>query len=146
MINPFADVNWKPDRKALLRFARSLMIGFPVVAAIWLLVGRLGTGHWQLARSAGLAGGGLAVGMLFLAIPAISKPFYLFWYAVACSIGLVISNVLLAAAYYVVLTPIGVLRRLAGQRSIERAPDASAPTYWKPSPARSDPTRYLRQF
>ena len=43
MINPFKELNWKPDRTELKKFGISLVIGFPIIAVILLaglLVGR----------------------------------------------------------------------------------------------------------
>ena len=146
MINPFADVNWRPDRVGLQGFARSLMIGFPVLAVVWVVIGRLSTGAWSFGPATWLTAAGAGAGLLFHALPAVARPFYVVWYGVACAIGLVVSNLLLAAAFYLMLTPIGLLRRLVGRRAIERGPDASATTYWLPAPPPADPARYLRQF
>ena len=146
MINPFADVNWRPDRPGLRGFARSLMIGFPILAVVWAVLLRVSTGTWHLTPAAWLGATGAGAGLLFYVLPAAARPFYVIWYGVACSIGLVVSNVLLAAAFYLILTPIGVLRRLTGRHAIERRPDRSATTYWQPAPPPADPARYLRQF
>jgi hypothetical protein len=146
MINPFADVNWHPDRAGLRGFARSLMIGFPIVAVVWAVFHRVSTGDWNLMSAVWLAAAGAGAGLLFHLLPAAARPFYVVWYGVACSIGLVVSNTLLAAAFYLLLTPIGVVRRLAGWRAIERGPDPAATTYWRPAPPPADAARYLRQF
>ena len=34
MINPFAEINWKPDRKAMLDFGKALIIGGVFLLAI----------------------------------------------------------------------------------------------------------------
>lgn len=146
MINPFADVDWNPDREARRKFGRSLVIGFPVVAAVWLAGGRLTSGEWNLQTAAWVAGTGVAAGALFAAIPAIARPFYLAWYGIACSIGLVVSNVVLALSYYTVLVPIGLARRAMGRRSLDLTIDRKAATYWRQAPPPADPARYMRQF
>ena len=76
MINPFADVNWRPDRVGLQGFARSLMIGFPVLAVVWVVIGRLSTGAWSFGPAAWLAAAGAGAGLLFHALPAVARPFY----------------------------------------------------------------------
>lgn len=146
MINPFADVDWSPDRTARRRFGRSLVIGFPIVAALWLVAAWVGRGAWPLVPAAWVAGVGVGAGLLFVALPGIALPFYLVWYGVACSIGLVVSNTVLLLSYYAVLVPIGLGRRLLGRRSLERTIDRQAATYWRRAPPPPDPSRYMRQF
>ena len=38
MINPFKEINWKPDRAELKKFGVSLIIGFPIIALVFFLV------------------------------------------------------------------------------------------------------------
>ena len=67
---------------------------------------------------------------------------YLTW-----PIGFVVSHVVLALVYYLVLTPIGLLMRLFGYDSMKRRFDPEAPSYWVERPAAGfDIRRYLRQF
>ena len=145
MINPFRDINWQPDVAERRKFAISLMIGFPALAAIWQVVGlALGTG-WS-GTLAWVAGGGFALGVLLWLVPQISKPVYLIWYFLAACIGLVISNLLLGAFYYLVLTPVGLVMRLFGRDLMRRKFDRSAPTYWDPVDPAADLQRYYRQY
>jgi hypothetical protein len=61
-------------------------------------------------------------------------------------IGWVVTHVIMALIFYLVVTPIGVIMRLTGRDPMERAFDRGAKTYWKPR--RSDPSsaRYFRQY
>src|ERR1043165_7468076 len=95
MVNPFKEVNWKPGLADLRKFARSLVIGFPCVAVVLLLTGRLHsqTGAWNFRPPLLVGGIGVAFGLLFLALPALAKPFYLVWYFVARWLCLVGGNV-----------------------------------------------------
>lgn len=146
MINPFKEVNWNPDIKGRRRFAVSLIIGFPIIASIWLLVGKLTTGSWALEPAFWVGGVGATVGVVLQAIPAIAKPFYLAWYGIACSIGMVISNVLLVSFYLVVVTSFGILRRTFGSQPVRKAFTKECATYWLDAEKVSDPKRYYRQF
>ena len=47
-------------------------------------------------------------------------------------IGWLLSNGLLAAAYYLLLTPIGMVLRLAGHDALRSRIDREATTYWQP--------------
>ena len=62
-------------------------------------------------------------------------------------IGFVLSHVLLAAIYFLVLTPTGIVMRLCGIDPMGRKFDARAATYWTARPTASpERERYFRQF
>ena len=56
------------------------------------------------------------------------------------------THLLLAAVYFGVLTPIGLIMRLAGRDPMERRIDRAAPTYWVARRPVTDVRRYFRQF
>ena len=145
MMNPFAEVNWKPDVGEKRKFAFSLIIGFPCLALVFATMGRIASGGWN-GKFVWLAViGALAGGVLWL-IPQIAKPFYLAWYFVACCIGFVVGNILLSAVYYLVVTPIGLLVRASGRGAIRRNLDRTSDSYWREAETVVDLTRYYRQF
>lgn len=146
MVNPFTQVNWNPDRNEKRKFALSLMIGFPCLALVFLLVGRAATGHWQLQQLLWLGGGGLIVGLILWTVPSISKPFYLVWYLVACSIGIVLSNLLLISFYLFVVTLVGLVLRAFGHRALRKGFEKQASSYWKDVAPARDVRQYYRQF
>lgn len=146
MINPFKEVNWQPDTAAKRKFAKSLIIGFPIIAALFLIAGWISKGTWNLDFPLKLGGIGAAAGALFWLVPAIAGPFYKAWYAIACCIGFVLSNVLLGGFYYTLLTGIGLLRRTIGKPPIRKELDRSAATYWLDADQPTDPKRYFSQF
>ena len=76
MVNPFKEVNWNPGPRERRKFALSLVIGFPCIAVVLLLVGWLRGKGWNLPLAAIVGGGGLAVGLVLLALPQIARPFY----------------------------------------------------------------------
>src|SRR5437870_2901832 len=104
MLNPFADVNWHPGTTDVRRFARSLVIGFPLVGAGVVLAAHARHGGWHAAPGLWIGGTGAVCGVVFALAPRLARPFYLAWYFVACCIGLVVGNALLAAIYYVVFS------------------------------------------
>lgn len=146
MLNPFKEVNWNPDTAARRKFAVSLVVGFPCIALILLLAGWLRTGAWNPGFPLRLGGLGAAAGILFYVLPAIAKPFYVAWYALACCIGLVMGNVLLGVVFFVFVTGIGLLKRLGGKQAIRKTCDRTATTYWIDAPPSPDPKRYFSQF
>jgi len=146
MINPFKDVDWHPTRQGYRRFARSLMIGWPIVAALIALAQLVRFGELSLGLPAVVAGSGLAVGLWCWLLPSLARPFYVIWYAVASSIGFIVSNGLLASVFLVVVTGTGLALRLLGRNPLERAIDKAAPTYWENAEPAPEPGRYFRQF
>ena len=146
MLNPFKEVNWHPDTAARRTFAKSIIIGFPCVALVYLLAGWLAGAGWNVSFALKLGGLGAGAGGLFYAVPAVAKPFYVVWYALACCIGLVVGNVVLAMIFYVLVTGIGLLKRLGGRQPIRKTPDRLAKTYWIDAPPAPEAKRYYRQF
>jgi hypothetical protein len=145
MINPFKETNWKPGIPELRAFGRSLLIGFPIIASVFLLFFRWKSGSWA-EWPLWLAGIGAAAGALFWLVPQIAKPAYFLWYLVACTIGLVVSNIIIMIVFYGVVTPIGLLLRLFGRDAMQRKFEPKATTYWLDAEKASDPQQYFRQF
>jgi hypothetical protein len=85
--------------------------------------------------------------MVLSLLPQISRPFYVAWYFLACCIGIVVGNVLLGAFYYLIFSPVGLLRRgFSRSPALRREIDRGAETYWKDVPPVQNPERYYRQF
>jgi hypothetical protein len=146
MLNPFKEVNWHPDTAARRTFAKSLVIGFPCVALVFLVAGWLAGKGWNVSFALKLGGIGAAAGVVFYAVPAIARPFYVIWYALACCVGLVVGNVVMALIFYVLVTGIGLFKRLLGQPAIRKAPNPQVKSYWLDAPPASNPKRYFSQF
>jgi len=99
---------------------------------------------------------GLALGLWLAAVvvPVIGwlYPRFMRWVFLGMSylgwpIGFVVSHVVLAIVYYLVLTPIGLMTRLFGYDSMKTRFDPEAATYWKErTPATAGTKRYFRQF
>jgi hypothetical protein len=80
-------------------------------------------------------------------VPAVMRLVFLGMSYLAWPIGFVVSHVVLAVVYYLVLTPIGLLTRLFGYDSMKKDFDPEVESYWVDrSPEAVDPKRYFRQF
>ena len=80
-------------------------------------------------------------------VPAFMRLVFLGMSYLAWPIGFVVSHVVLAVVYYLVLTPVGLLTRVFGYDSMQRRFDPEAESYWiERSPEAVDPKRYFRQF
>lgn len=144
MLNPFKEVNWTPDTAARRAFGKSLIIGFPIIATVlfiakWALTGMVMWPVW-------MGGIGASLGVICWLIPAIALPFYLLWYAVGCSIGLVVTNVIISAIYFLVFAPVGFILRALGKDPMERKFQPELKSYWKDADKAENPERYFRQY
>ena len=148
MINPFAEVQWNPDSAERRKFAKSLIVGFPVLAVVFLSIGWMAKGSWDanLRFSLWLGCSGAAAGSIFWIVPQVARPFYTAWYFLACCIGIVVGNVLLAGFYYLIFSPMAMIRRGMGKRAFRKSFDKAAASYWNDVKPVSDPGRYFRQF
>lgn len=146
MVNPFKEVNWNPGLRERRKFALSLIIGFPCIAVVLLALGLVRGKGWNLPLAAVVGGGGLALGLLLLALPQIARPFYVAWYFVACCVGTVVGNLALAIVFFVLVTGLGLLMRALGRRPVRKTFDKRAATYWQDAEHVDDPNRYYRQF
>src|SRR5687767_5103218 len=114
MLNPFKDVNWNPSLADRKKFAVSLIIGFPAIALVMSILTRLAAHAWKpFFLWLGIIG--LAVGVVLWVVPQIARPFYMAWYFLGCCIGIIVGNVLMSAFFYLVMTPFGLIMRLAGR-------------------------------
>ena len=138
MVNPFVEVNWRPGVKERRKFAVSLIAGFPCVAAALLLATRWHGGGWSFGAPLAVGGVGVTLGLILWAVPQIALPFYVGWYALACCIGFVMGNVMLAAIYLLMFAPIGLAMRAVGRRPLRKRFDRSAATYWFDAKTPSD--------
>jgi hypothetical protein len=93
----------------------------------------------------------LTPGLLLVAFGAIAprtlKYIYLVWMGFALAIGFVASNVILTVFFFLVITSIGLLARLAGRDFLRLKLDRQAKSYWIPREHRSKAAEdYERQF
>ena len=146
MVNPFKEVDWNPDLAARRLFAKSLVIGFPIIAVIFLLILRINTGAWETKVPLLIFGCGTGAGLLFWFLPQVSKPFYIIWYSLACAIGLVFGNLLLGVVYYLLITGLGLGMKLAKRDSLNRNFDRNKKTYWLDVKQPDNAKRYFNQY
>ena len=145
MVNPFHDINWRPDLAARRRFGLSLVVGFLVLASALAVAVRLRSGTWaEWPLVMGAVGVGL--GGFCWCLPRFARPLYVIWYALGASIGIVVSNVLLVLTYYLTLVPIGLLLRLCGRDPMRRKLEPERGSYWETAKVDRTPASYLRQF
>jgi Saxitoxin biosynthesis operon protein SxtJ len=89
---------------------------------------------------------GCVVVVIYYAVRAIRRPFFDLWMAIAYPIGWVVSHVIIALVFYLLITPIGLMMRLLRRDPMNRAFDRSATTYWVPHDPSTPAARYFKQF
>jgi hypothetical protein len=100
-----------------------------VVAAVLLLIAgwNIYRGRTTVVLIFGSLGAALILAGLF--VPAAARAFHLAWMRFAVALGHVNSRVLLTLVYYLVVTPYGVVTRLAGRDPLRRRGQAAG-SYW----------------
>ena len=135
------DINRNPSRRQLNQFGLIWLVFFAAVAAaMWFKL------HSPVVTGtlACLAAVVPAVGW---AVPAFMRLVFVGMSYLAWPIGFVVSHVLLAAVFYLVLTPIGLIMRLVGYDPMHRRFDPEAASYWiARDGAAREPKSYFRQF
>ena len=132
-------INRNPSRLQLSVFGIVWLAFFCTVA----LVARSRGGSQTVLL--GIAAAALIVPLVGWVVPSFMRTVYLGMAYLSFPIGFVLSHVLLATVYYLVLAPTGLLMRLIGYDPMKRRFDHEAESYWVP---RRDPKsieRYFRQ-
>ena len=145
MINPFAEIHWNPGTDERRSFARSWVVGFPVLAVFFSLALRWKHGAWA-AWPLWLGAGGFALGALLWLVPRIARPLYVAWHFVGCCVGFVVGNAVFIAVCYFAVTPVGLILRALGRDPLKRRFERDAATYWEPVEKSVDVRRYFRQY
>ena len=123
------------------------LLGLILPVAFALIGGsvRAGVDPWNVATVAWAVGAAGALGIW--AVPSsFGRGLYYGWMFAALPVGWTISHVVLAAVFYVVMTPIGIVMRLAGHDPMRRRLDRAAQSYWIERANDPDARRAFRQF
>ena len=138
---PLIEIDWNPGPRQLRVFGLSAMVASAILATV--LVWLWGAAPvWALVV---LALGATILLISLLSLPA-AKAVYLVLTVVAMPIGYVVSVVLLAAFYFLLLTPVGLFFRVIGRDPLCRRFDRHADSYWQPRSPSAGTDRYFHQF
>lgn len=134
------EINRNPSRRDLAWFGLALTLFFGVVGGIVLWR----TGSLLAAQI--LWGIGVTVGVLYYAVPPLRRPVFVGWSILTYPLGWLLSYLVMAVIYYLLVTPIGWVLRLVRRDPMERRFDPDASSYWVERPPTPEPGRYFRQF
>ena len=109
------------------------------IAATGWWKGRTSYPYWLLA--------GLPIFFVGAFCPIILRPLYKAWMSVAMLIGWVLTRVILTVLFYAIMTPLGIINRLAGKNILADKPNnQSATTYWIKRTTQNAKEQYENQF
>ena len=120
-------------------------------AGLWLplflsLLAGLAWRHLSPGFGASLLAAAGVVAALGLWRPALVRPLFRGWMRLFQPVGWLVSRVLLGAAFYGVITPIGWLLRVSGRAPLARGFDPDAASYWRDAPPEREPARYFKEY
>jgi hypothetical protein len=135
-----------PLRRRIAGITIPLTLAVLGMGGRWLTLGGMAAAEATRLLAGIVVGAGLVGGVVSLARPGAGARMYRAWMAAAEPIGWTISHAILAGAFYLVLTPVGVAMRLVSGDPLRRAYDVEARTYWLPRRPVTDRRSYFRQF
>jgi hypothetical protein len=110
------------DTKQIRKFGLIALVFFGCLCAL---------GIWREKSIPTYLFGVLAtLGLGFIILPYQLKPVYIGWLKIAHFIGRVVTTVILTLAYYLVITPSALIKRVFGGTPLPLKPDRNSSTYW----------------
>ena len=70
------------------------------------------------------------LGLAFILIPSRLRPVHAAWLKIAHFLGRIFTTLILSLAYYLVITPSALIKRVFGGRPLPVKPDKRASSYW----------------
>jgi hypothetical protein len=130
---------WRPNDRRLRQFAILWTLFFLclVMRSCWPTLRTLPAAALSLASVLGVVG---------WFRPQFIRPVYVSWMLAVFPIGWTISHILLAALFFGLFTPLGLLFRICGRDALRLSLQPEATSYWAKKEACTDRRRYLQQF
>ena len=129
-----------PSIRELRQFTALWLLFLTVITLmVWYRTG-------GLATALTIWGAALTVAVLGFLFPKFMRLVYLGMSYLAFPIGWVVSHVLLAVIYYLVVTPTALVLKILGHDPLERKADRSRRSYWVRCQQAETSSRYFRQF
>ncbi len=135
------DVNWNPNRKDLRVFGIGALVATSILSV--LLHFRKGL---PVKYAAAIVAFGLIIFISTLILPKLARIIYVVMVGLAFPVGMVLSFVLMALFYYLILTPTGLVFRLMGRDLLDLKYKKTAESYWVKRRPPQSLKRYFHQF
>jgi len=135
----------KPDERIVKQFAWFAIIGLPLLA--WFVLRLVTTFEWAHPAFLTVAAVGVSqLGLYLIGVRVVSRCLFLGLSILFIPFGFIISHVLLAAVYYLVLTPIALFFRVIGRDVIGKKLDKDAKSYWVERNADRPASSYFKLY
>jgi hypothetical protein len=120
-------------------------------AAAWLIFLAIVGAQQYFLRGRHTVGVACITAALVFGVPGLVKPPSIRWLfvglmTVAFPVGWLVSQLMLALMFYLVLTPIALVFRLTGRDVLQRKPAPGRSTFWLPKRMPTDVRSYFRQY
>lgn len=135
----WSDIDRTPSSRKLRQFAALCLVVFGGLA-LWQ-----GLARGNVTLAAAFAAAALTLGPLGLLRPQAIRWVYVGWMTAAFPIGWTIGQLLLAAIFFGILTPLALIFRLAGRDALLRRECRQRESYWVAKPSPTDVRSYFRQ-
>jgi hypothetical protein len=134
----WTDIPRNPSRKTLRQFAAAWIVFCGLLA-----VRSYRHGYHTLAF--GLAIAAVIIGVPGLIIPTCVRWIFVGWMTLAFPIGWLVSQLMMAVMFYVILTPVALIFRIRGRDLLHRNRATNRTSYWLPKRSPEDVRSYFRQ-
>jgi hypothetical protein len=135
------EINRNPTYRELRKFGIFSVIASAIIALLLYLLKGLGF-QWLAI----LCGIGLIIFVSSIISFKVTRIIYLGLILVTMPIGFVVSFLLMAIFYFLLLMPLGLIFRLIGRDVLGRKFDSTAKSYWVPRRPPESLERYFHQF
>ena len=135
------EINWRPSRKELRKFAAITLIASAIISLLLYALKGLAI-QWVAI----ICAAGFVIFLSSLVYIKMTRIIYLSLILVTLPIGYAVSFILLAAFYFLLLTPLGLVFRLVGRDPLGRKFDRDAESYWVAHRRPESLDRYFHQF
>jgi len=134
------EFNHHPSRRELRVFGILLVVFCAGVG--WVVAGKSGS----VAIGMAIAIAGAITGLAGLVRLDWLRLVYVGWMTAVSPIGWVVSMLMMAGVFYLVVTPIALVMRMTGRDALRLKLDRNASSYWEKRVQTMDPRRYFRQY
>lgn len=132
-------INWHPSRREIKYFSVTMLIAFALASLFLVLGGKDRFAGWIFSC-------GLALSIVCYFIPPVGKLVYFVWMAATYVLGRIVSPIVTAMIFYLLVTPIALVNRLTGKDRLRLRKPKDANTYFVDHTDAQDKESFRRQF
>jgi hypothetical protein len=132
-------INWHPTAREIKYFSVTMLIAFALANLVLVLGGKYHIAGWFF-------GCGFVLSVICYFIPPVGKAVYYVWMAATYILGRIVSPVVTAIIFYLLVTPIALVNRLMGKDQLRLKKPKGASSYFIEHTDAQDVESMRRQF